>query len=93
MSPVIGTPANLAEGSRPSSASGSGRPCRCRPGCWRARPMSDVTHVIYRGDVVVVTGNSNALNAVTSALACDQILARQLRVAFGLAAARFFPWE
>jgi hypothetical protein len=32
---------------------------------------------------VVVTGNSNALNAVTSVLA----------MAFGLAAARFFRWE
>ena len=42
--------------------------------------LPDVTHVIHRGDVVVVTGNSNALNAVTSALARNQILARQLRV-------------
>jgi hypothetical protein len=24
------------------------------------RRLSDVTHAIYRGDVVVVTGNSNA---------------------------------
>jgi ABC-2 type transport system ATP-binding protein len=29
---------------------------------------------------VVVTGNDNALNAVTSALARNQIVARQLRV-------------
>jgi ABC-2 type transport system ATP-binding protein len=29
---------------------------------------------------VVVTGNSNALNAVTSVLARNQIVARQLRV-------------
>jgi ABC-2 type transport system ATP-binding protein len=42
--------------------------------------LPDVTNVIYRGDVVVVTGNNNALNAVTSALARHQILARQLRV-------------
>jgi ABC-2 type transport system ATP-binding protein len=42
--------------------------------------LPDVTNVIYRGDVVVVTGNSNALNAVTSALARNQIVARQLRV-------------
>ena len=42
--------------------------------------LPDVTHVIHRGDVVVVTGNSNALNAVTSVLARNQILARQLRV-------------
>ena len=42
--------------------------------------LPDVTNVIHRGDVVVVTGNTNALNAVTSALARHQILARQLRV-------------
>ena len=42
--------------------------------------LPDVTSVIHRGDVVVVTGNSNALNAVTSALARNQIVARQLRV-------------
>src|SRR6516165_6985595 len=32
--------------------------CCCDP-----EPMNDLSHVIYRGDVVVVTGNSNALNA------------------------------
>jgi ABC-2 type transport system ATP-binding protein len=42
--------------------------------------LPDVTSVIHRGDVVVVTGNSNALNAVTSVLARQQIVARQLRV-------------
>ena len=42
--------------------------------------LPDVTNVIHRGDVVVVTGNSNALNAVTSVLARNQIVARQLRV-------------
>jgi ABC-2 type transport system ATP-binding protein len=42
--------------------------------------LPDVTSVIHRGDVVVVTGNDNALNAVTSALARHQIVARQLRV-------------
>ena len=42
--------------------------------------LPDVTSVIHRGDGVVVTGNSNALNAVTSALARHQIVARQLRV-------------
>ena len=42
--------------------------------------LPDVTSVIRRGDVVVVTGNSNALNAVTSVLARHQIVARQLRV-------------
>jgi ABC-2 type transport system ATP-binding protein len=42
--------------------------------------LPDVTSVIHRGDVVMVTGNSNALNAVTSVLARHQIVARQLRV-------------
>ena len=42
--------------------------------------LPDVTNVIHRGDVVVVTGNANALNAVTSALARNQIVARHLRV-------------
>ena len=46
--------------------------------------LPDVSHVIHRGDVVVVTGNGNgngnALNAVTSVLARNQIVARQLRV-------------
>jgi ABC-2 type transport system ATP-binding protein len=42
--------------------------------------LPDVTSVIHRGDVVVVTGNSNALNAVTSVLARHQIQAQQLRV-------------
>jgi ABC-2 type transport system ATP-binding protein len=42
--------------------------------------LPDVTSVIRRGDVVVVTGHDNALNAVTSVLARHQIVARQLRV-------------
>ena len=42
--------------------------------------LPDVTSVTHRGDVVLVTGNSNALNAVTSALARNQIVARHLRV-------------
>jgi ABC-2 type transport system ATP-binding protein len=42
--------------------------------------LPDVTSIIRRGDVVVVTGNSNALNAVTSVLARHQIQAQQLRV-------------
>jgi ABC-2 type transport system ATP-binding protein len=42
--------------------------------------LPDVTNVIHRGDVVVVTGNDNALNAVTSVLARHQIVARHLRV-------------
>ncbi len=42
--------------------------------------LPDVTSIIHRGDVVVVTGTSNALNAVTSVLARHQIVAHQLRV-------------
>ena len=42
--------------------------------------LPDVTSVARRGDVVVVTGNGNALNAVTSVLARRQIVAQQLRV-------------
>jgi len=42
--------------------------------------LPDVTGVACRGDVVIVTGNSNALNAVTSVLARNHIVAHQLRV-------------
>jgi ABC-2 type transport system ATP-binding protein len=42
--------------------------------------LPDVTSVVHRGDGVVVTGNSNALNAVASVLARHQIVAQQLRV-------------
>jgi ABC-2 type transport system ATP-binding protein len=45
--------------------------------------LPDVTSVTRRGEVVVVTGNTNALNAVTSVLARNQIVARQLRVEQG----------
>jgi ABC-2 type transport system ATP-binding protein len=44
------------------------------------KDLPDVTDVIHRGDVVVVTGTTNALNAVTSVLARNQIVAHQLRV-------------
>ena len=42
--------------------------------------LPEVTHLIRRGDVVLVTGNDDALNAVTSVLARNQIVAHQLRV-------------
>ena len=42
--------------------------------------LPEVTSVMHRGDVVVVTGNSSALNAVISVLARNQIVAQQLRV-------------
>jgi len=75
---AIDTPANLAEGVR------SEQRIRFRPSVplpdQLLESLPDVTDVIYRGDVVVVTGNNNALNAVTSALARNQIVARRLRV-------------
>jgi ABC-2 type transport system ATP-binding protein len=42
--------------------------------------LPEVSHVLHRGEVVVVTGNKNALNAVVSVLARNQIVAEQLRV-------------
>ncbi len=42
--------------------------------------LPEVTSVIHRGDVVLITGNDIALNAVTYALARNQIVAQQLRV-------------
>jgi ABC-2 type transport system ATP-binding protein len=75
---AIDTPANLADGVETEQR------IQFRPSVPLPQnlleSLPDVTDVIYRGDVVVVTGNSNALNAVTSALARNQIVARQLRV-------------
>jgi ABC-2 type transport system ATP-binding protein len=42
--------------------------------------LPDISSVTRRGETVIVTGNSNALNAVTSVLARNQIVAHQLRV-------------
>uniref|UniRef100_UPI002625986A ABC transporter ATP-binding protein n=1 Tax=Trebonia sp. TaxID=2767075 RepID=UPI002625986A len=42
--------------------------------------LPEVTKVVRKGDAVVVTGTSKALNAVISALARNQIVAEQLRV-------------
>jgi ABC-2 type transport system ATP-binding protein len=42
--------------------------------------LPEVRTVLHRGEVVVVTGDSGALNAVMSVLARNQIVARQLRV-------------
>jgi ABC-2 type transport system ATP-binding protein len=75
---AIDTPANLAEGVETEQR------IQFRPSVPLPHnlleDLPDVSDVIHRGDVVVVTGNSNALNAVTSALARNQIVARQLRV-------------
>jgi len=75
---AIDTPANLAEGVETEQRI-QFRPSEPLPQNL-LESLPDVTDVIHRGDVVVVTGNSNALNAVTSALARNQIIARQLRV-------------
>jgi ABC-2 type transport system ATP-binding protein len=42
--------------------------------------LPDVTSISHSGDVVVITGNSNALSAVMSVLARHQVVAEQLRV-------------
>jgi ABC-2 type transport system ATP-binding protein len=42
--------------------------------------LRDVSSVQQRGELIVVTGNDNALNAITSVLARHQIVAQQLRV-------------
>ena len=75
---AIDTPANLADGVETEQRI-QFRPSVPLPD-HLLESLPDVTNVIHRGDVVVVTGNSNALNAVTSALARNQIVARQLRV-------------
>jgi ABC-2 type transport system ATP-binding protein len=42
--------------------------------------LPDVSSVTRRGDLVIVNGNNNALNAVTAVLARSQIVAERLRV-------------
>jgi ABC-2 type transport system ATP-binding protein len=42
--------------------------------------LPEVTSVLHRGEVVVVTGNNDAINAVMSVLARSHIVAQQLRV-------------
>ncbi|MCF6472587.1 ABC transporter ATP-binding protein [Nonomuraea sp. MG754425] len=42
--------------------------------------LPDVSSVTRRGELVIVTGNDNALNAVTGVLARNQIVAERLRV-------------
>jgi ABC-2 type transport system ATP-binding protein len=75
---AVGTPAGLAEEAEEQQR------IQFRPSVpfddTLLTSLPDVTGVSHRGDVVVVTGTSNALNAVTSVLARSQIVARQLRV-------------
>jgi ABC-2 type transport system ATP-binding protein len=75
---AIDTPANLADGVETEQRIQFRPSVPLPPNLLEDLP--DVSHVIHRGDVVVVTGNTNALNAVTSVLARNQIVARQLRV-------------
>jgi ABC-2 type transport system ATP-binding protein len=42
--------------------------------------LPEVSSIIRKGEVVVVTGTGNVLNAVISVLARNQIVAQQLRV-------------
>jgi ABC-2 type transport system ATP-binding protein len=74
---AIDTPAGLAGRVDPGSGSSSAR--RLFDDALLAQ-LPEVTHIIRRGDVVLVTGNDDALNAVTSVLARNQIVAHQLRV-------------
>ncbi|MFG1944994.1 ABC transporter ATP-binding protein [Nonomuraea sp. NPDC048826] len=75
---TVDTPAGLTERAR------IGQRIQFRP----SRPMDDslltslpdVSAVTRRGDLVVVDGNDNALNAVTAVLARNQIVAERLRV-------------
>ncbi|HVT67121.1 MAG TPA: ABC transporter ATP-binding protein [Trebonia sp.] len=47
---------------------------------WLLESLPEVTRVTRKGDAVVVAGTSNAVTAVMSVLARNQIVARQLRV-------------
>jgi ABC-2 type transport system ATP-binding protein len=47
---------------------------------WLLESLPEVTKVTHKGDAVVVTGTSKALNAVVSVLARNDIVAEQLRV-------------
>ncbi|MFI6989235.1 ABC transporter ATP-binding protein [Nonomuraea wenchangensis] len=75
---MVDTPAGLTERAR------IGQRIRFRP----SRPVDDrlltslpdVSGVTRQGELVVVNGNDNALNAVTTVLARNQIVAEQLRV-------------
>jgi ABC-2 type transport system ATP-binding protein len=75
---MVDTPAGLTERAR------IGQRIQFRP----SRPMDDrlltslpgVSSVTRRGDLVIVDGNDDALNAVTTVLARNQIVAERLRV-------------
>jgi ABC-2 type transport system ATP-binding protein len=47
---------------------------------WLLESLPEVTKVVRKGDVLVVTGTGSVLNAVISVLARNQVVAEQLRV-------------
>jgi ABC-2 type transport system ATP-binding protein len=75
---ALDTPAALAERVQ------TGQRIQFRPSApvddWLLESLPEVTSVVHKGDAVVVTGTSAALNAVISVLARKQIVAEQLRV-------------
>ena len=75
---ALGTPAALAE------RVGTGQRIQFRPSVpvddRMLESLPEVTRVTRKGDVVVVTGTGNAVAAVMSVLARNQIVAEQLRV-------------
>jgi ABC-2 type transport system ATP-binding protein len=75
---ALDTPAALAE------RVGTGQRIQFRPSVpvddWMLESLPEVTRVTRKGDVVVVTGTGNAVAAVMSVLARNQIVAEQLRV-------------
>jgi ABC-2 type transport system ATP-binding protein len=75
---ALDTPAALAERVE------AGQRIQFRPSVpvddWLLESLPEVASVTHKGDAVVVTGTSRALNAVISVLARNQIVAEQLRV-------------
>jgi ABC-2 type transport system ATP-binding protein len=75
---ALDTPAALAE------RVGTGQRIQFRPSVpvddWMLESLPEVTSVTRKGDVVVVTGTGNAVAAVMSVLARNQVVAEQLRV-------------
>lgn len=75
---ALGTPAALAERVETEQR------IQFRPSApvddWLLESLPEVTRVTHKGDAVVVTGTSDAVTAVMSVLARNQIVARQLRV-------------
>ncbi|WP_440072028.1 ABC transporter ATP-binding protein [Streptosporangium sp. OZ121] len=75
---LVDTPAGLAERARIEQRI-QFRPSR-QMDDELLRSLPDVSSVTRRGELVIVKGNSDALNAVTAVLARNQIVAERLRV-------------